>query len=1317
MIFCTTPIYACMNLILHLIKKIFRSIWHIIATIALLLLGLHFWFIYNSEKTIEGLITWASNGKLTGEIKNFKINYVNNNIDIKNLTIYNTDSSAQSTSYRFSVKGFHLKIRSSLDLILHRQLHIDSIVFNYPDITVTRRGGHGSDTTGKKLLLAEELGNVYKTISQSLSVLHLERFEINEGKILIKDAGNGGSVPFILSHIFFSIDKLNIDSASLKKTSKFIFSDRIVLRIENQNIVLPDNKSNVAFRELLIDSKEKSIRITGPAVNILPLNQQKNSFTASALGISITGLDFNALYQQQLIKADSVSITKPAGRADIYINEKDKGTPDKRKTPLDSVLHHLPIAVDISHIVMQNGDGVAYLHKAGKTTSFKTQNDNISIVGLRISDSLENLLEIDGFHYTIRNYIGHTPDSIYSFRFDSLQFIDNKIVLHHFTVTTIGKTKTGLIRNYAVPRLEITGMDWFSFILGNHFKAKNAVLYNPILSIEKNHFSPGRHKPPNEHKRSVYQELSLMDNLLDLDGLQIVNGNFSFTLENNLTLQLQQLNLNVDANELTKAKSFNQIVHSVKQLSFDTATAANSSISLRIGRSDFNNKEGDLMLDKIVLNAANGDINAQLTGIGLNDFSFSNNELEVNGIYWKEGFIHITGQNGILGKPGRGDKAPALILTNIMGNNTSVSFENKKESAGVFLKTLSAKSLLKRPDEPVHLEDLLAAGNDIRLDLPDGRLRCSEFSIRDQQESLLQNIQYEQRTAGDTLSINAPVLRFTPSLNKIIETGAITLAGFSISNASVRVHAMHESSNTVLTCAPLSLNIQSIETQRDHSLLASNLSFHTDHVTFGKNDSVALKAFGNTDFTLSSFLYHPSTRDWKMQVGQFISDSVQYSTLRRDNRNGVLTLVQLKAERLNVTNADLKRPLPWLINRSGANIELGFVHWQDDNTNLQVTGFQFDQNEKRVNIHALSVDPGKSRNAFTNDLVYRKDYMQAASGQMQIDGVEIDDGLLQVRHINMDNPVLNVYSDKLKKPGAETLKPLPVKALEKMALPLRVNKVQLNNMLVSYTELNAGTRQSGRVYFARICGDVSNITSRPDLATDSLHVNVRANFLDTMRLHLDMKESYADPLSGLRLQLQVGQGNLYLLNSFLAPLVSIRVKSGYLDTMSMTAVGNEYVSHGDMRMYYHGLKADILDSGSTQHRSFGTGLLTFFANTLAIRNYNNAASNRQADFHFVRIRDNSAINYFLKMVVKGATGNVAPVSKIIYRKQYRKDMKKLAARHLLLDAPIGDEPHHRYRHIERKSQPGIQESQEDGYRIDNNGEPALPVPSKSQGKG
>ncbi len=1272
----------------RLAKRIFKYIWRTVAIIALLLLGFHIWFIYHSERAIEDLITWASDGKLKSVIKKIKIDYVTNNIDIKGLVIFNTDSSSQSASYRFSAQDFHLRVRSIGDLIFRKQLLIDSVIFNAPDITVTRRSDRQHQSANKKLLLAEELGDLYKTINQSLAVLNLQRFEIREGTLLIKDAGDAGRALFRLSHISLAIDKLNIDSSSVKNSSRFIFSDRVLLRITNQHILLPDGISSVAFDELLIDSKERLIRIIKPAINILPLPGQRSSFVASASLLNVSGLDFNALYQQQWVKADSVFIKKPDGKLEIYTDERASDIRNKKKTPLDSALRHLPVAITISHIVMQDGDGIMYLHQGGKTTSFRAKNNNLSIVGIAINDSSRNILTVDGFNYTIRNYTGYTPDSIYRFRFDSLQFINNKIVLYHFTAATVKKMRATLVRDYTVPRFEITGMDWFSFMFNDHFKAVSAVLYNPVMHIEKDSFSFNQNTAQNGNKKSIYQTLSVMDSILDLDQLQIINGDFSFKQENNLALQLQELNLIINADELTKAKSLNELVSSVKQLSFDTAIVSNPSMSLHISNSGFNSKEKNLLLSKVSLNAGNGNIRLHLDSVSLIDFSFGNHELDVNGIQWKEAAIHIDARNKNTGNPGMENKTPLLALNNIAGNNTLVTFENEKISGQVFVQTFSANNLYKEPGKPIQTEDLLLIGKQAKAGLQDLKMQCGAFIIRDRQNAVLENILLEKKAGKDTLLINIPSFSFIPFINETIATGVITvdsakihqpkiflssrkdsrekhsrpvalpplnIRNFSVDNGSVALYTPDKNNPIEARCKQLSGDIKAIVTQKDGSVRMDSIVIQANEPLFRKQGGFGLTINGNTITRVNNIFYYPLTQDWKAQLEKFTAGNIFYSMLKPGNNHAMLTINNLEAEDLAATNSDMKQPLQWLINHSHANITLGAVRWQSDNTDLALNGLQFNENKKHIHVTSFFVEPRKNRDDFIRDLVYRKDYLQASSGRIDMDGMEMKNGTLQVAYMGIGNGTLHIYSDKLKKAGDETIQPLPVSALTKLPIAVKINRIRLDNMNIGYTELNADTRQTGHVYFTHINGEVLDLSSRPGLVTDSLRVNVRAKFLDTLPAHVMMSESYADPLAGLILQLNLGPGDLHLLNSFLVPLSSVQVRTGYLDTMNMAAVANEYVSHGNMRLYYHDLRANILDSGNMQHRKFGTKLLTIFANTLAIRNNN---TDRRFNFNFVRPRLKSTTSYFLKMVVEGAAGSIAPISGVVYRKQYNNEIKK-----------------------------------------------------------
>ncbi|MBS1916549.1 MAG: hypothetical protein JST87_09720 [Bacteroidetes bacterium] len=1282
-----------MKLIRQIAKALFRFAWHIVVLILLLLLGFHFWFIHNSEKTIEELISFASGGKLKSEMKKFRINYFDNNIDIKDLKIFNTDSASEATSYYFSVQNFHLKIRSKWELLFHKKLIVDSILFNAPDISVIRKSSQQHDTSSpqSKFLLAEELGNVYKTINQSLSVLHLQRLEINEGHVLITDANKTDRVPFRLSHIFLSVDKLNIDSADAANPSRFVLPERILLKVHDQNILLPDNKSTVSFKELMLDSREKLIQITNPSVNILPLAEKQSNFISSAEKLTISGLDFNALYQHQLVKADSVFVEKADGRVEIYANHKHKEPASVKRSQLDSTIYHLPVAVDIRHIVMQQGSAIIYLHQNEKTTTFQTKNDNVSVEGVHVNDSLGNLLSIDGFYYTVRNYVGYTPDSIYRFRFDSLQFINNKIVLHHFTTATVKQAKATLIRDYTVPRLEIMGFDWIYFIFENHFRARNAILYNPVLHIEKNMLFAQNDSVHTGKKKSIYQTLSVMDSIVDLDQLHIVHGNFSFRQGSSINMQLQNLNMDLNADALTKAKSVNQLVSSVNELSFYTANANNASASLFIGNSAFNKTAKNLALNNVSLRTADRNILVDLHGVALTDFSFDNNELDVNGVNWNEGTVRFDMDNKTKNELKNDNHAPEFFLNNITGNNTKIIFKNEKFNAGLVLKTISANSLNKQMAKPFITEGFFAEGNTIDANFENGKLQCSGFVIHDNQLSQLKNILFEKKTVSDTILIHASSVSFIPSLNETIATGNLSLdslsvqkpemrfvsnknnreqrktkedislphlniTNFSLDNASVFFNKKDNRDKVFAESENISLHIKTIATQKDSSLLVNQLSFLTENPFFKKNDSITISVKDRVAVDINSFSLQPSTQSWSENGATLISGAIEYSVNRFSKSRSTFLISNVDARHISASSSDFKNTFSWLLNSSKTNLQIDSVRLHNEHADLKIDDFHFDQAKTHAELKSFSIDPGKNKEEFIKSLTTRKDFMQASSGKISMDGIQMKDSIIEIPLMKIDNGYLSVYSDKFIQAGPETIQPLPTPAIKIIPATVEVNKITLNNMSVKYAELNADTKKTGQVSFTKINGSVSGIASRDNGFTDSLQINVHAKFLDTLPLHLTLNESYRDSLSGLSLRLQLGPGDLNLLNPFLVPLVSMRAKSGALDTMSLSAIANDKAAHGSMRLYFENLKADILDSGNTQHKKFGTKLLNFFANTFAIRKRNKT---KTAEFSFMRLRYKSSISYFLKMVVEGAARSVAPMSSILLRKKNKQELKQV----------------------------------------------------------
>ena len=131
---------------------------------------------------------------------------------------------------------------------------------------------------------------------------------------------------------------------------------------------------------------------------------------------------------------------------------------------------------------------------------------------------------------------------------------------------------------------------------------------------------------------------------------------------------------------------------------------------------------------------------------------------------------------------------------------------------------------------------------------------------------------------------------------------------------------------------------------------------------------------------------------------------------------------------------------------------------------------------------------------------------------------------------------------------------------------------------------------------------------------------------------------------------------LTALNSFLPQMASARINSGHLDTLRMRAIGREYLAHGYMQLFYRDLKIQYLKKGDELHKTFGTNLITFFANSLVLRQNNQKRTGR---VYFERIRDRSFVNYWIKILLSGALTNAGVKENAGQDRKYKKKLKKL----------------------------------------------------------
>ena len=105
----------------------------------------------------------------------------------------------------------------------------------------------------------------------------------------------------------------------------------------------------------------------------------------------------------------------------------------------------------------------------------------------------------------------------------------------------------------------------------------------------------------------------------------------------------------------------------------------------------------------------------------------------------------------------------------------------------------------------------------------------------------------------------------------------------------------------------------------------------------------------------------------------------------------------------------------------------------------------------------------------------------------------------------------------------------------------------------------------------------------------------------------------------------------------------------------MRAVGREYLSLGEMQMYYHDLKIRFLKNGIETKKTFLTRIITFLANSFVVKKNNKS---RTGNVFYIRDRDKSAINYLIKIAMSGMASSVGAKNNKKMIRRYKRELEK-----------------------------------------------------------
>jgi len=1267
-------------------KKLLKITGYILGSLAILLTAFHFWFIYNAKDMLESMVEKKSNGKLKLKVEKLSYDYFSRTMKIKKAVFLTTDTATAATAYRFDIKEIKIKLTALLPFIIEKKLLIDSMNLQSPDIRVTilRYNPDSVKQDAKNTSIPFQMGKIYKSIQKALQELKVERFQLTNGKFTLTNKASPDQLPVNISNIDFHIDNLKVDSSG---NQKILFSENVVLKSYKQDIVFPDGRHLLSFEKFQINLLKKEVEFDSCIISAAKTDSSSASFSVFFDKLLLSNIDFDTLYNNEVIKADTVFCLNPQFTLRADLTKKKDGTAKGPK--LEKIIQQLTGDLLLGFVIVKNASFDITTIKNGTPNSFTSHENNFEMQGLSVNQGAERPVKVQGFAMAIRNYENFIEDSSYRVQFDSVLFSNDRIYLSNFLFHKLNNGR--IINTFSIPQFYLGGLNWDDLVFEKKLKAQRATLYDPYISYTVT--DKFRKK---QDYLNIFQSLSAINDYVDLEYLDIVNGKIDLKLKKDLRLQLDKATLSIQSHSLLSSTELASIKKSLNRLDFEKGIIQANGLTIALKNIHYLGQNGRFAAGDITVKDKKKNIifSAQNVAVEKMIVDEKTGNILAEDINWQKGDIRINAA-----KSNKENSRFAIGLKKVKGLNTTINSRLGNTTITAKLNSISFSELEKKPGSSLRIEDLVLDGKQLKWEDNNSTLSIGDYRIADNANSVLHQLVYKKNNGKMDADILVPSLTLIPHiqalLNGDIELDAVNLVkpvigirlsatnaatgekttGFPKMNISeIKLTQPQLNFSQATDSGTLSLKwhgeldpsgflqITGLRTNTDHSnnISLKTLNLHLSDFIF---TTAKGKTFNSNEGEITARLNTISIKqdeakkwDWSATISDIAGKKVFLDSLGK--HKGTLNLDQFTFRDISAGSAFTK--IDKLIRESP---ELSWQHvtgsYRDSVKYINWYNVGFDKATKTFVLDSFLYKPTLDKEAFAASHPFQMDYTSLKTGKMSINGFDADtylkDSIVVIHSINIADAVVDDFRDKRPPFKSGIIRQLPVGLLKKIPVKLSIDSLSLANATVFYAELNEKTKETGTIPITRMTVRLLHIRNYNLSATDTLRIQANGYLMDSIWTRLWVNQSYTDSLGGFIMTLRMKPNDLSLLNPVLMPLSSVKLQSGFLDTLSMRAAGSEYLAFGEMKMYYHDLKVKFLKNGSETKKSFLTSLITFVAKSFIVKNKNTSRTGR---VFFIRMQDRSVFQYLVKIAMSGVASSVGAKSNKKILRKYRRELRQ-----------------------------------------------------------
>jgi len=224
-----------------------------------------------------------------------------------------------------------------------------------------------------------------------------------------------------------------------------------------------------------------------------------------------------------------------------------------------------------------------------------------------------------------------------------------------------------------------------------------------------------------------------------------------------------------------------------------------------------------------------------------------------------------------------------------------------------------------------------------------------------------------------------------------------------------------------------------------------------------------------------------------------------------------------------------------------------------------------------------------------------------------------------------------------------------------MALPypIQIDSIKLSNSTIRYNEIVQKTGKEGKVFIDNVEGLITNVKNYNIQEHDSLIMIIKSRLYGKGETKFNFRQSYTDSLQGFWMRVRMGHMDMQEMNALLRPQMSLQIRSGIIDTLTLLTNGNKYFAYGTMDIRYRKMSVMLLGkNGDGEY--FLSGTINWLVNQM-VRRHDNGKPNLVFKKRTVK---RGQFNFLSKIGIEGVLTNIGIKTDRKERKKFKKNLHK-----------------------------------------------------------